>query len=134
MIFYGIKIISELFLSYCDLRTLSVPVWAILIWVCSVLSLCWPGYWISGLVAVFIMILCQAVEVYSSKEYLGLADKIILPVVACQFPVDVIGMLFILTGVCSLVLAVIWRGVFKINRFPMIPAIFCAQYLMLVLT
>ncbi len=133
MIFYGIKIVSELFLSYCDVRTLSVPIWAILIWGYSVLFLSWPGDWVSGFCAVLAMILCQAVEVYSSKEYLGLADKIIFPVVALQFPVDVIGMLFILTGVCAFVLAVIWRSVFKTNRFPMMPAIFCAQYLMLVL-
>lgn len=133
MIFYGIKLLSELYLSNCDFRGLFVPIGAVIIWCVSAISLSWPGYWISGLVAVLVMILCQAVETYYSKEYLGLADKIIFPVVAFQFPVEVIGTLFILTGVCSFVLAVIWCSVFGVIYFPMLPAIFCAQYLMLIL-
>lgn len=134
MIFYGVKLLSELYLSKCDLRDLFVPIGAVIIWCVSAITLYWPGYWISGLVAGLVIILFQAVEEYSSKEFLGLADKIIFPVVAFQFPVDVIGVFFILTGVCAFVFAVIWRSVYGVIYFPMLPAIFCAQYLMLVLT
>lgn len=124
----GIKLFVGGWLSYYDLRTLSVPVWALALYASIVIWQC-PVHGISFSICAFFVCGVWVFERIKSQTYLGLADKILLSVVGMTIPPMQVGWFFITIGIVSLITALIWQKLANCARFPMMPAIILSDFI-----
>ena len=127
MIVAAVRVFLEFFLAYQDWRSLSVPLWGVILYgVVTVMVT--PHFYYDTLMLTLLIVGGVGVwESYASKAYLGLADKIVLPIIATGIPLTLLGGYLILVGCLALGTAYLWQRCFHSSRYPLLPALIFAR-------
>lgn len=124
-----VKILLAMFLIYSDIRYLSVPVWPIVAYI-FVSILVVPSFnEVSFGLTILIVLAIWGWEYLKGRHLLGVADKLVLPVIAMACPFENLGVLLISVGILSLLTAVIWQKALGNPKFPMVPALLISEWL-----
>ncbi|MBX3486523.1 MAG: hypothetical protein KF798_01285 [Candidatus Paracaedibacteraceae bacterium] len=122
-----VRLFLEFFLVYQDWRFLSVPLWGVILYGAVTVAATPHFYSDTLMLTLFLVGGIWGWEFYASKSYLGLADKIILPIIATGIPLTLLGGYLILVGCLALGTAYLWQRCFHSARYPLLPALIFAR-------
>jgi hypothetical protein len=120
---FTLRLLLEFVLVHSDLRSLSVSVWAIGLYGIIVIAETQSLHINTFILANSILCGIALWELYSSKICLGWADKILLPIIALSIPLVDFGFYLMLVGCLALMTALLWQYYFRMERYPMLPAL-----------
>jgi hypothetical protein len=66
---------------------------------------------------------CSGAEYFFKRPFLGIADKILLPVSLLLVPLVEIGNYLVYAGILGLIMSLFWRHVYGVEYFPFLPAL-----------
>lgn len=118
-----VRLFFEFALIRSDLYSLSVSVWAIVLYGIIVIAETQFLHIDTLFLATVLVGSLVVWEVYSSKICLGWADKILLPIIALSIPLVDFGFYLTLVGCLALMTALLWHHYFRMERYPMLPAL-----------
>ncbi|MBX3457254.1 MAG: hypothetical protein KF820_02685 [Candidatus Paracaedibacteraceae bacterium] len=120
---FALRLLLEFVLVHSDLRSLNVSVWAIGLYGIIVIAETQSLHINTFILASSILCGIALWELYSSKICLGWADKILLPIIALSIPLVDFGFYLMLVGCLALMTALLWHYYFRMERYPMLPAL-----------
>lgn len=116
-------VFGSILIAY-DLKSCTVPVAFLILFIGSLLIYCVDNlYWISGLIGCLLILGFMGAELFTGRQLLGIADKILLPVILLTIPPNTLGEYLVFAGGSGLVLAFIWQQFWGQRQFPFVPAL-----------
>ncbi|AIK96880.1 hypothetical protein [Candidatus Odyssella acanthamoebae] len=119
-----ILLLLAIILMGYDCRYRSVPLIPFVLFCLCVVSQGWSNpHWESCGMGCVLVMLCSGAEYLFKRPFLGIADKILLPISLMLVPLPEVGLYLVGVGALGLILSLFWRRVYGVEYFPFLPAL-----------
>lgn len=119
----GLLIIAALLMFY-DLRDQLVPTILVALFgsFLFIKGLEAP-HWDALFIGVGFSLISLGCEVYWKRPLVGMADKILLPILMLNIPLIHLGNYLMAVGIIGAIIAIVWQKLYQTEQFPFLPAL-----------